>query len=225
MTHTLKLSRIAGALGILFLGACGTSGITNGPEASFDPVTRFPASVEPRMMTMRLPYEGPQSLDRNADLQLQRFATDYLDHGSGALAVTAPQRFGNAPAEDVARRLSSLGVPEDRIMFGTQDEPGSPGGIKLTYIRYMAKTPDCGNWSSNLSKTYDNATSPNFGCATQKNIAAMIADPRDLVSPQTASATDAQRRLIVLDKYRKGEPTVAQRTQQQSGAVSQVAGQ
>jgi pilus assembly protein CpaD len=224
MTHILKLSRIAGALGIFFLGACGTSGFSNGPEAAFDPVVRFPASVEPRMMTLRLPYEGPQSLDRNADAQLRRFASDYMDHGSGALAVTASQRFGNAP-EEVARRLSALGVPEDRIMFGSQDEPGSPGGIKLTYIRYMARTPDCGNWSTSLTRTYDNTTSPNFGCATQKNIAAMVADPRDLVSPQTASSSDAQRRLIVLDKYRKGETTGAQKTEEQSGTVSQVAGQ
>jgi pilus assembly protein CpaD len=224
MNQILKLSRIAGALGLLCLSACGTSGLTNGPEAAFDSRARFPVSVEPRMMTLRLPYEGPQSLDRNTDAQLRRFAAEYLDHGSGALAVSAPRRFGNAPA-DVARRLTELGVPEDRIMSGNQDEPGVAGGIKLTYIRYVAQTPECGNWSTNLARTYDNTRAPNFGCTTQKNIAAMVADPRDLVSPQTVSSTDAQRRIEVLAKYRKGEPTVAQKTQEQSGAVSQVAGQ
>jgi pilus assembly protein CpaD len=224
MTHVLRLSRVAGALGLLCLGACGTSGFTNGPEAAFDPQVRFPVSVEPRMMTLRLPYEGPQSLDHNTDAQLKRFAAEYVDHGSGVLAVTAPRRFANAPAE-IAGRLVDLGVPEDRIMVGSQDEPGSPGGVKLTYIRYMAQTPDCGDWSTNLARTYSNVRSPNFGCATQKNIAAMVADPRDLVSPQSTGSADAQRRLMVLDKYRRGESTVAQKTPEQSGTVSQVANQ
>jgi pilus assembly protein CpaD len=50
----------------------------------------------------------------------------------------------------------------------------------------------------------------------------MVADPRDLVAPRGQDAADAQRRMTVLDKYRKGESTPADTTAAQSGAVSEV---
>jgi len=221
MTPVSILSRATVAFAALLL-ACCASPLTNGPEASFDQNLRFPVSVEPQMMTMRLPYNsGPEGLDQSAVAQLARFAADYLDHGSGAIAVSAAASYGNAP-NDVAGRLVDLGVPEDRILIGHQDDPGSAPGVKLTYIRYVAQTPACGNWSANLASTNANAPQPNFGCATQHNIAAMIADPRDLVSPRPLTPADAARRLEVLEKYRKGESTVAQKTQAQSGVVSTV---
>ena len=58
----------------------------------------------------------------------------------------------------------------------------------------------------------------------QQNIAAMVADPRDLVSPKPLDPNDAQRRLTVLEKYRKGETTVTNKAAEQSGAISQVGG-
>jgi pilus assembly protein CpaD len=63
---------------------------------------------------------------------------------------------------------------------------------------------------------------PNFGCATQHNLAAMVADPRDLVAPRRVDAADAQRRMTVLDKYRKGQTTPAEKTAAQSGTVADV---
>ena len=54
------------------------------------------------------------------------------------------------------------------------------------------------------SKTYDNEGYPEFGCAVTANIAAQIADPADLLAPRASDAPDAQRRQVVLDKYRQG---------------------
>jgi pilus assembly protein CpaD len=223
MMQISKLLRASAALAALCLAACSTP-ITNGPEASFDPNTHFPVAVAPQMMTLRLPYDGRSSdLDQNTSAQVARFAADYLDHGSGAIAVSAPTRLREAP-NDVADRLVELGVPRDRILVGNQDEPGALDSVKLTYIRYTAQAPACGDWSENEGFTAANTVSPNFGCATQHNIAAQIADPRDLVSPRPVTPDDAQRRLQVLQKYRKGETTITQKTQAQSGAISDVAG-
>ena len=57
----------------------------------------------------------------------------------------------------------------------------------------------------------------------ETDLAAMVADPRDLVSPRPLDPDDAQRRLTVLEKYRKGETTVAEKAASQSGAVTAVA--
>jgi len=65
--------------------------------------------------------------------------------------------------------------------------------------------------------TYMNRPSANLGCATQHNLAAEIADPRDLVAPKPLGTVDAARRLTIIDKYRQGD------VPRQSGAVSQVA--
>ena len=223
MTPISKLLRASAAFVALAIAACAAP-VPNGPEAAFDPATRFPAAVEPQMITLRLPYNGAYpEYDQNVDTQIGRFAADYLDHGSGAVAISAPTRFREAP-EEFADRLVILGVPRDRILLSNQDEPGVPDSVKLTYIRYTALTPPCGDWSANLSYSATNTPPPNFGCATQHNITAQVADPRDLISPRTLTPDDAQRRLQVLDKYRKGEPTVAMKTKDQSGAISDVGG-
>lgn len=228
MTAMHRILHAAVAIAALSLAACQTDStlapFKNGPEAEFSAAKRFPALIEPRMMTLRVPTDGtPASIDSAAETQIARFAADYLDHGSGAIAVSAPVRFRDAP-NDVAARLVDLGVPQDRILIGNQDESGPNDSVKLTYIRYVAETPRCGDWSRSLTFTADNHVSPNFGCATQHNLAVMVADPRDLVSPRPLTPDDALRRLEVLDKYRKGQTTVAERTEAQSGAVSTVGG-
>ena len=45
----------------------------------------------------------------------------------------------------------------------------------------------------------------NLGCATQRNLAAMVANPADLVQPRGEDPISTSRRTVVLDKYRKGE--------------------
>jgi pilus assembly protein CpaD len=56
----------------------------------------------------------------------------------------------------------------------------------------------------------------------QHNIAAQIAEPRDLVGPRPATPSDATRRNTVLDNYEKGKVTAAEKTQDQSVKVSGV---
>src|SRR3989338_6607615 len=49
---------------------------------------------------------------------------------------------------------------------------------------------------------------------------AVVADPAGLAGPRTMTPADAGRRDTVLEKYRAGQPTATQRTEQDSGAVS-----
>ena len=66
-------------------------------------------------------------------------------------------------------------------MVGNQDTADGSNDVRINYIRYEAQAPSCGDWSTNLAETSANLTSPNFGCATQKNLAAMVARPGDMV--------------------------------------------
>ena len=53
------------------------------------------------------------------------------------------------------------------------------------------------------------ATSANLGCAVQHNIAAMVADPRDLLGPREAGPADSVRNATAMDLYEKGLPSAA----------------
>jgi pilus assembly protein CpaD len=53
-------------------------------------------------------------------------------------------------------------------------------------------------------------------------MAAMIADPADLLGTRPLDQADPIRRGVILEKFRQGETTAATRTQQESGTVSQA---
>jgi pilus assembly protein CpaD len=221
MKHSLYVIRGCAALAALALAACAAP--ENGPEDNLPLAERFPIAVEPHMEALRLAYDGQRgNLDEASRAELARFARDYLENGSGAIAI-APSRRYPAATGYVTDRLVEIGVPRNRIMIAAAPSSNAGDDVNVSYIRYQAHAEACGDWSVNLGSTSANKVSPNLGCATQHNLAAMVADPRDLVSPKPMDPDDTKRRLTVLDKYRKGEVTTANKVQDQSGAVSDVA--
>ena len=73
--------------------------------------------------------------------------------------------------------------------------------------------------------TISNGTPRNFGCSLQRNMAAQIADPRDLMQPRPMEASDASRRTTVVGKYEAGQVTQADKrtvdlSTEQSGTSS-----
>jgi pilus assembly protein CpaD len=222
MTYSTQTLRASAALVAFFIAACAN--VTNGPEAALPVEQRYPITVEPHMEALRVPYDSQRNaLDDAGSAELARFVRDYLENGSGAISISATRRIPNA-TNVVVGRLVAMGVPRNKIMTGGDDPLSTTDEVKVTYIRYQAHAAACGDWSVNLGYTSENKPSPNFGCATQHNLAAMVADPRDLVSPSTLEPSDARRRLTVLDKYRKGETTASTKTDEQSAAVSSVGG-
>jgi len=56
--------------------------------------------------------------------------------------------------------------------------------------RYTASVPGCPDWSRPLQPDFAASTTSDYGCATRSNLAAMIADPRDLIQPAADGTTD-----------------------------------
>jgi len=221
MIRFSQILRACVAVAAVAVAACSTP-LRNGPEQAFDINQSFPITVQPRMMTLRLPYNGQAALDQNASGQLSRFAQDYLSYGSGSIAVASPSGYPGV-SDLVVNQLIENGVGRNQIMVGQVNAPGPNEDIRVTFIRYVAESPACGDWSTNLGYTAGNTTPPNFGCSTQRNIAAQVADPRDLLMPDTSGQADAQRRLTVLDRYRAGTPTTAIKPEEFNAIVSDVA--
>ena len=103
-------------------------------------------------------------------------------------------------------------VAEAAGRYGLLVDQGAPvtngevqqGTVRIVVSRTTASVPNCPNWErSGLS-----STSANYGCATNSNLAAMIADPNDLVLGQTGSGTtDPRATSRAIRSYRDAVPT------------------
>jgi pilus assembly protein CpaD len=55
------------------------------------------------------------------------------------------------------------------------------GVVRVSFTRASATVPGCPDWSANSETNGQNALHPNFGCAVNSNLAAMVANPDDLI--------------------------------------------
>lgn len=86
----------------------------------------------------------------------------------------------------------------------------APGTVRIVVTRMNAAVPNCPDHSRKAEYTFEASTSSNYGCATNSNLAAMVADPGDLVrgapgSPTTDPATSAK----AIGAFRSAAPSGA----------------
>ena len=220
-----NILRYAAVAAVLLAGSCTAP--MNELTLSNDGAANHPITVEARYTSIKLPFSTPAAglLPEDA-ARLDEFVANYLERGSGSLSISAPAgRDASAAIGYFAERLASLGVARSRIMVGTHEATDGEDRVEIGYTGYVARTDRCGDWSKDLANTAANQSSPNFGCAVQHNIAAMVSDPRDLVQPRPMTDGDATRRNTALGNYQKGKVTAAEKSQDQSVRVSGVGSQ
>lgn len=161
--------------------------------------------------------------------KLRRFAREYVREGHGALVMSTPDGAQNADASrraaDVAQtEMAEVGVPFEAIARASYDAGGkSDAPIIISYLIYDAQAPQCEPlWSQDLAHNPDNLPWRSFGCSSQANLAAMVADAGDLLGPRDEDPRDAERRANVLSAYRKGKQTHADRSDDERVAVSKA---
>ncbi len=81
-----------------------------------------------------------------------------------------------------------------------------PGTVRVVASRATASVPGCPNWAPAEIAATGN-TSSNYGCATNSNLAAMIANPNDLVQGQDGRAEGAATATRAINSYREVKPT------------------
>jgi pilus assembly protein CpaD len=83
-----------------------------------------------------------------------------------------------------------------------------PGAVRVVVSRLKASVPGCNDWSRKTDINYNNHSGSNYGCATNSNLAAMVANPQDLVrGQQGAAVADAASASKAIKSYRDAEPT------------------
>jgi pilus assembly protein CpaD len=67
-----------------------------------------------------------------------------------------------------------------------------PGTARIVVTRSTASVPNCPNWSKTTEANFNSSSHPNYGCATNSNLAAMVADPEDLVRGRESNARNSR---------------------------------
>jgi pilus assembly protein CpaD len=85
------------------------------------------------------------------------------------------------------------------------------GAVRVIVSRLKATVPGCPDKSRAMEINFNNHGDSNYGCATNSNLAAMIANPEDLIQGQTrngmgAAATSSK----AIKTYREAVPTGSQ---------------
>ena len=95
--------------------------------------------------------------------------------------------YGSSRArQDVAAVVGSYGLLLSESAPVTTG-PVAPGSVRVVVSRMAASVPTCPDWSDAGRISATSATHSNYGCAVNSNLAAMIADPADLVLGQAGS--------------------------------------
>lgn len=133
---------------------------------------------------------------------VRNFAIEARRSSAPKVEVLYPSGSGASKqlAKSIATTLADAGVPESRIWVKGYSG-GATAPIQLVLTRKVAVTQECGDWSEDLSSTYSNDAFSNFGCSTQQNIAAMVANPEDLERPREMGPVLAQNRTETMKVF------------------------
>lgn len=231
------MNRIALSIALGFVGiaasACTSPPLTNGPGQLADVQTAYPITVEPQVATLVVRVDdGLQALGRGEDQRVRAFVDQWKARGQGMLNAASPtgtpnQAAATAALGQIKKLLAAHGVEKGSVQYTSYRpaEGDNQAPITLSFVTYVATAVECGgDWSENLAFTPRNLPWPEFGCSTQHNFAAIVADPRDLIEPRSSDPADALRRGTVMEKYRAGMPTrTSDDSDASSGQVSTVA--
>lgn len=181
------------------LSGCGP--VNRGLESVNQPVvsrTDYVFDVEAPEYGGLSPAEAARLDGWFRSMQLNYGDTVYVDDPQG---YGDPSRRGAVAA--VAQRYGlvvSSGAPV------TQGRPPT-GALRVIVSRSSAYVPNCPNWERPLLPEFEGSTMSNHGCATNSNLAAMIANPEDLISGRAAGETTAIFTNKALESIRDVKPT------------------
>jgi pilus assembly protein CpaD len=227
MTRRISLDRrrtlrLAGTLvGVAVgLGACThTDGVPTTAAIPDDYRMRHPIAVEEANHSIVVFVgRGRGGLSSSQRADVVGMAQGWIQEATGAIVADVPVNTPNARAaadsfREIRSLLASAGVPSRGLIVHNYhpDDPRQMATIRLSYPKMAAVAGPCGLWPEDIGASYknkswyENKQYYNFGCASQRNMAAMIDNPADLVQPRPETPSYTIRRSEAFEKYRKGE--------------------
>jgi len=224
-TTTVRI--LAASILVTGLTGCGhrfdrmevTSEIERAPLKTAE--QRNPIEIEKARATLALNVPGNSGgLNDYQKDRVRHFIAVWRNEGAGKIMVSGNNR---GALEDLRDLLIERVVPVGAVQVLGYD--ANQPGVKLSFARYVAEGPACGKFNTNLAEDSKNTEYGNFGCAAQHNMAALIANPKDLITPRDQTDwTDANRRDFMYRAWLTGRNTAGDTTTtNKAGTISDVA--
>ncbi|MEH3048264.1 CpaD family pilus assembly lipoprotein [Sphingomonas adhaesiva] len=202
MTHRPAIRRpiLLAALAAVALPLGGCGAVNRGVESVNQPVvTRTDYAFDVQ--------SGPGGL-APGEAQRLRGWLDALRLGYGdSVTLDDPAGAGSAARADVAAVAAHYGLllAADAPVTGA---PVAPGTLRVVVSRSRAAVPSCTDGRRNLEPAFDYNNTTDYGCAINTNLAAMVANPTDLVRGNAGGSDyDAQWGTRAITTLRAATPT------------------
>lgn len=195
----------------LLAGCANTNSVVVGGMPD-DYRTNHPIVVGEQMKTIDIPVGySDRGANRVQTSTLDGFMANYDQSAKPVVRVMVPSGSANAYAAsavagDLVQRLRQGGVPDGHILHqpyqAAANEEQAP--IRIAFTAMTASTGPCGRWDEDLLNNTANRHYTNFGCASQNNLAAQVANPSDFLTPRRQGAIDTRRRERAIEEYQTG---------------------
>ena len=196
------------ASAIFVLAASGCASMQGDINAPLTPLSRYALRVEPGLDRIALAVHD-QGLSANQHAALRDLARRYEASGSGHVRIESPagdDPVAAAQAYAVRAYLQASGVPDHRIQMAAYAAPDPRAPVLAGFETVRAHVTDCASETRDMGAgRFSNQSSGGLGCAITANMAAQIADPRDILGPRPMTPADSGRAAVVFANYRKGQ--------------------
>jgi len=209
MSRLIKIAAV-GALGLAAAGCSTGQPAQLNARSNYSVYSVHQPVVERNNYVFDLRVDG----DRVSDRELGRLAAWFDSIGArygDRITIDEPRGYQSAGARaDVGRVANDFGLLLSEQAAPVTEGAIAPGTIRIVASRSNARVEGCPSYT-NQGIDSPVRTDSNYGCATNSNLAAMIANPDDLVRGQegngNGSAVVAGR---AIGTYRTRQPSGSQ---------------
>ncbi|MCC6479089.1 CpaD family pilus assembly protein [Sphingorhabdus sp.] len=168
------------------LAGCGASGANTSMYSTNQPVvqrTNYALDVNVDGVSGVSAFEQGRVAEWFEALKLRFGDRVAVDYGSAFADASINSAIAEAAAKHGVLMSATPPVTAGNI---------APGTVRVVVTRSSAEVPDCPNWSKTSESNFDASLSPNYGCAVNSNLAAMVADPEDLVRGRESTTENSR---------------------------------
>jgi len=220
----------------LFVSGCITDQQVAGtPDVPTDYRMRHPITLKESDRAIEV-FIGTNRAELNPTqrAQILAFGLRWKRDATGGIIIDRPLGSSNEHAaadsmREIVSILNASGMPPSSIAVRTYQATGPAlATVRISYPKVIAQAGPCGLWPEDIGPSatrdyFENQPPWNYGCSSQRNLAAMVDNPADLVQPRAETAAYTARRTTVLEKYRVGlDPSTQASSSAAAAKISDV---